>query len=76
MLELILDNTKCAKIEGLDCFENLETLSLNGCGLVNLDGFPSLEKLSKVRAGSVAVAWVALRRGLTRRAFFVRRRSN
>ena len=56
MLELILDNTKCAKIEGLDCFENLETLSLNGCGLVNLDGFPSLEKLSKVRAGSVAVA--------------------
>jgi len=48
VLELILDNTKCSRIEGLDCFANLEVLSLNGCGLATLDGFPSLPRLSRL----------------------------
>merc|ERR1719498_73347 len=43
--ELILDTCKATKIEGLDKFTNLKMLTLNGCGLTTLDGFPALPKL-------------------------------
>ena len=52
VLELILDNTKCTSIGDVDIlnrFKNLESLSLNGVGLVDLDGFPSLPRLTRVR---------------------------
>jgi len=48
VLELILDGHACTRVAGLDKFENLEVLSLNGCGLVTLDGFPSLPRLSRL----------------------------
>ena len=56
VLELILDNTKTNELLGWDVlspFQNLVTLSLNGCGLVNLEGFPPLPNLSKVSGSAV-----------------------
>ena len=43
--ELILDACKATKVTGLDKFVNLETLTLNGCGLTSLEGFPTLPHL-------------------------------
>jgi len=48
VLELNLDTKICPKIVGLDHFVNLETLSLNSCGLQSLDGFATLPKLTRV----------------------------
>jgi acidic leucine-rich nuclear phosphoprotein 32 family protein A/C/D len=39
--ELVLDACKATKVSGLEKFVNLETLTLNGCGLTSLDGFPT-----------------------------------
>ena len=43
--ELILDACKATKVTGLDSFTNLEILTLNGCGLTSLEGFPPLIEL-------------------------------
>jgi len=43
--ELVLDTVKATKVTGLDKFTNLKTLTLNGCGLTTLEGFPTLPKL-------------------------------
>ena len=43
--ELVLDACKATKVTGLDAFVNLEVLTLNGCGLTTLDGFPALPAL-------------------------------
>jgi len=43
--ELVLDACKASKVTGLDKFTNLKMLTLNGCGLTTLDGFPTLPKL-------------------------------
>lgn len=43
--ELILDACKATKVTGLDKFINLEMLTLNGCGLTSLEGFPTLPNL-------------------------------
>ena len=43
--ELVLDTCKATKVTGLDKFTNLRYLTLNGCGLTTLEGFPCLQKL-------------------------------
>ena len=43
--ELILDACKATKVTGIDKFINLEMLTLNGCGLTSLEGFPTLPNL-------------------------------
>jgi len=43
--ELVLDACKTQKVTGLDKFVNLEILTLNGCGLTTLEGFPVLQEL-------------------------------
>lgn len=43
--ELILDTCRATKVVGLDKFTNLKMLTLNGCGLTTLEGFPALPKL-------------------------------
>ena len=48
VFHLILDSTKCQKVEGLDQFSNLEVLSMNSCGLTSLAGFPKLPQLKEV----------------------------
>merc|ERR1712195_152016 len=48
VFHLMLDSTKCQKVEGLDQFGNLEVLSLTGCGLSSLAGFPKLPHLSEL----------------------------
>merc|ERR1711935_431365 len=48
VFHLMLDSTKCQKVEGLDQFGNLEVLSLTGCGLTSLAGFPKLPHLSEL----------------------------
>ena len=44
--DLVLDTCKAAKVTGLERFTNLRTLTLNGCGLTTLEGFPTLPKLT------------------------------
>ena len=44
--ELVLDTVKATKVTGLEKFTNLKTLTLNGCGLTTLEGFPTLPKLT------------------------------
>jgi len=46
--ELVLDTVKATKVTGLDKFQNLTTLTLNGCGLTSLEGFPTLPKLASL----------------------------
>merc|ERR1712010_305884 len=48
VFHLILDSTKCQKVEGLDQFSNLEVLSMNSCGLTSLAGFPKLPQLKEL----------------------------
>merc|ERR1711865_964772 len=48
VFHLILDSTKCQKVEGLDQFNNLEVLSMNSCGLTSLQGFPKLPQLKEL----------------------------
>ena len=48
VFHLILDSTKCQKVEGLDQFNALEVLSMNSCGLTSLQGFPKLPQLKEV----------------------------
>ena len=46
--ELVLDTCKAAKVTGLEKFSNLKLLTLNGCGLTSLEGFPTLPKLQRL----------------------------
>jgi len=46
--ELVLDTCKAAKVTGLDKFSNLRLLTLNGCGLTTLEGFPTLPRLQRL----------------------------
>ena len=46
--ELMLDACKASRVTGLEKFVNLKVLSLNGCGLTSLDGFPTLSKLKSL----------------------------
>jgi len=48
VFHLILDSTKCQKVEGLDQFNALEVLSMNSCGLTSLQGFPKLPQLKEL----------------------------
>ena len=48
--ELVLDACKATKITGLDAFVNLEVLTLNGCGLTTLEGFPTLSELKTLQS--------------------------
>eukprot|EP00658_Telonema_sp_P-2_P078769 TRINITY_DN745_c0_g1_i4.p1 TRINITY_DN745_c0_g1~~TRINITY_DN745_c0_g1_i4.p1 ORF type:complete len:191 (-),score=71.32 TRINITY_DN745_c0_g1_i4:805-1377(-) len=48
VFQLMLDSTKCQKVEGLEPFKCLEILSMNSCGLSSLSGFPKLEKLREL----------------------------
>lgn len=49
MEELILDNVRASKVEGLDGYEKLKFLSVINVGLTSLDGFPALPTLEKVK---------------------------
>lgn len=46
--ELVLDTCKATKVSGLEKFSNLKSLTLNGCGLTTLDGFPTLPELRRL----------------------------
>ena len=46
--ELVLDTCKATKVTGLDKFSNLRLLTLNGCGLTTLEGFPTLPRLQRL----------------------------
>ena len=46
--ELVLDTCKATNITGLEKFTNLRLLTLNGCGLATLEGFPTLPKLQRL----------------------------
>jgi len=46
--ELVLDTCKATKVSGLEKFSNLKSLTLNGCGLATLDGFPQLPELRRL----------------------------
>ena len=46
--ELVLDTCKATKVTGLERFTNLRTLTLNGCGLTTLEGFPQLPQLVRL----------------------------
>jgi len=46
--ELVLDTCKATKVTGLDKYSNLRLLTLNGCGLTTLEGFPTLPKLLRL----------------------------
>ena len=46
--ELVLDTCKATKVVGLDKFVNLRSLTLNGCGLSTLEGFPTLPDLRRL----------------------------
>ena len=46
--ELVLDTCKANKVTGLEKFVNLRTLTLNGCGLTTLEGFPQLPQLRQL----------------------------
>ena len=46
--ELVLDTCKATKVVGLEKFSNLKSLTLNGCGLTTLEGFPTLPELRKL----------------------------
>jgi len=48
VLELVLDTAKATKVAGLEKFTNLRTLTLNGCGLSTLEGFPQLQNLVRL----------------------------
>eukprot|EP00656_Telonema_subtile_P054591 TRINITY_DN8201_c0_g1_i1.p1 TRINITY_DN8201_c0_g1~~TRINITY_DN8201_c0_g1_i1.p1 ORF type:complete len:234 (-),score=94.31 TRINITY_DN8201_c0_g1_i1:108-809(-) len=48
VFHLILDSTKCQKVEGLEQFGNLEVLSMNSCILTSLNGFPKLPQLKEL----------------------------
>lgn len=48
VLELVLDTCKASKVTGLEKFTNLRTLTLNGCGLTTLEGFPQLPQLVRL----------------------------
>jgi len=43
--ELVLDACKTTQVTGLEKFVNLTTLTLNGCGLTTVEGFPTLPRL-------------------------------
>jgi acidic leucine-rich nuclear phosphoprotein 32 family protein A/C/D len=46
--ELVLDTCKATKVSGLEKFSNLKSLTLNGCGLTTLEGFPTLPELRRL----------------------------
>lgn len=46
--ELVLDTCKATKVTGLEKYSNLKLLTLNGCGLTSLEGFPTLPKLQRL----------------------------
>ena len=46
--ELVLDTCKASKVSGLEKFSNLKSLTLNGCGLATLEGFPALPELRRL----------------------------
>ena len=46
--ELVLDTCKATRVIGLDKFVKLKTLTLNGCGLTTLEGFPALTNLLRL----------------------------
>ena len=48
VMDLVLDTCKATKVTGLEKFSNLRTLTLNGCGLTTLEGFPTLPALRKL----------------------------
>ena len=56
VLELVLDACKATKVSGLDKFVNLQMLTLNGCGLTSLEGFPTLDNLKSLELSDNALA--------------------
>ena len=46
--ELVLDTCKATRVSGLEKFTKLKNLTLNGCGLTTLEGFPQLANLVRL----------------------------